>query len=259
MSVIEPPAFFSTLMLSRSTVDFSFLVSVIFKTDLFFDFIGSGTFFLIVFWSLISSPNIDSNKIIISLLILLWSLRLGYFLTSRRVSHGKDKRLMKIFNSPGGTFMAWNIQGFWIFCCLLSSLNSIYSENIFKFGLLQWSGLLLWIIGFLIEVISDEQKKVFNKINTNKSHFISSGLWSISRHPNYLGEIILWLGIFIISFTYLENWSYLSVISPISIIIILRFVSGVPQLEKNAIKKWGDNKEYKKYKDKTPVLFPKIF
>ena len=239
--------------------NFFSIFSIIFKTDLLFDFVGSGTFFFIVFWSLILSPNIDSNKIIISFLILIWSLRLGYFLTSRRVSRGKDKRLMKIFNTNGGTFFAWNIQGFWIFCCLLSSLNSIYSENIIKFGLLQWSGLLLWIIGFLIEVISDEQKKAFNKNNNDKGHFITSGLWSISRHPNYLGEIILWLGIFIISFSYLENWSYLSVISPISIIIILRFISGVPQLEKNAIKKWGNNKEYKKYKDKTPVLFPKIF
>jgi len=248
-----------SLILIFSIQNFFSIFSVIFKTDLFFDFVGSGTFFLVVFWSMISSPNIDSNKIIISLLILIWSLRLGYFLTSRRVSRGKDKRLMKIFNNHGGTFMAWNVQGFWIFCCLLSSLNSIYSENIFKFGLLQWSGLLIWIIGFLIEVISDQQKKVFNKKNTDKSRFISSGLWSISRHPNYLGEIILWLGIFIISFAYLGNWSYLSVISPISIIIILRFVSGVPQLEKNAIKKWGDNKEYKKYIDETPILFPKIF
>ena len=103
------------------------------------------------------------------------------------------------------------------------------------------------------------QKTRFRKDPKNKSNFISSGLWAKSRHPNYLGEIILWLGIFIISFTYLGNWSYLSAISPISIIIILRFVSGVPQLEKNAIKKWGDNKEYKKYLDETPILFPKIF
>ena len=72
-----------------------------------------------------------------------------------------------------------------------------------EFGLIQWLGLLIWVLGFLIEVVSDTQKSKFNK--KNKGAFIDVGLWKYIRHPNYLGEIIIWLGIFVISISYINE------------------------------------------------------
>ena len=89
--------------------------------------------------------------------------------------------------------------------------------------------------------------------------FISSGLWSISRHPNYFGEIILWIGIFIISLPSLEGFEYLTVISPLFVFVLLNKISGINLLEKKADETWGDLDEYKNYKKSTPELIPKFW
>ena len=84
-------------------------------------------------------------------------------------------------------------------------------------------------------------------------------MWAISRHPNYLGEIILWFAIAVISFSSLSGTQYIALISPIFTYLLLVYVSGVRMLEDRANTKWGNEPEYKEYKSKTPVLFFKIF
>ena len=96
-------------------------------------------------------------------------------------------------------------------------------------------------------------------ININKNKFISSGLWSISRHPNYFGEIILWLGIYIVSFPTLSGLQHLAIISPLFVYIHLTRISGINLLEEIGDRRWGSNAEYKNYKKNTPILFPKLF
>jgi steroid 5-alpha reductase family enzyme len=88
---------------------------------------------------------------------------------------------------------------------------------------------------------------------------ITTGLWSVSRHPNYFGEVVLWAGVAIMSLTYLEGVQYWTLISPIFSFVLIYFVSGVRMLEARANVKWGENMEYQKYVKKTPVFFPKIF
>jgi steroid 5-alpha reductase family enzyme len=119
-------------------------------------------------------------------------------------------------------------------------------------------GLSIWLLGFSIEVVADNQKTVFNTEPNNKGKWIDSGLWSYSRHPNYLGEILLWTGIacFGIScFTGLERVAW---ISPIFIYLLLTKLSGIPILDRRALEKWSDDIEYQKYRDNTPALFPRL-
>jgi steroid 5-alpha reductase family enzyme len=115
---------------------------------------------------------------------------------------------------------------------------------------------LLWLAGFSIEVIADKQKTVFRANTENAGKFIRTGLWSISRHPNYFGEMMLWLGIAVIALPTLVGWQFATLISPIFVILLISKVSGVNLLEANANERWGSDSEYQKYVASTPVIVP---
>ena len=115
-------------------------------------------------------------------------------------------------------------------------------------------GSTFWIAGFILEVISDMQKRKFKKSNGNG--FITFGLWAYSRHPNYLGEIILWIGICIISIPSLQNAQFITLISPLFVYLLLTRISGINLLEEYADNKWGELESYQEYKKSTPILFP---
>ena len=117
-------------------------------------------------------------------------------------------------------------------------------------------GFIVWLIGFAIEVIADQQKSAFKANPANKDKFIKSGLWSWSRHPNYFGEIVLWVGVMIIALPVLRGWQWVALISPIFITLLLTRISGIPMLETRADEKWGGQKEYENYKAGTSVLIP---
>ena len=161
-------------------------------------------------------------------------------------------------------FMTWTLSGLWVFLTYVAGLlamTSINSESTFSYYqyLCLIIGSSFWVIGFVIEVISDHQKKVFRQNIANKGKFIKSGLWSLSRHPNYFGEIVLWLGIAIIALPIMEGFKYVTLISPIFVYFLLTKISGIPMLEKSSDLKWGNNPEYIEYKKNTPILFLKKF
>ena len=113
---------------------------------------------------------------------------------------------------------------------------------------------MTFIIGLSIEIIADSQKTKFRKDPKNKDKFINEGLWAKSRHPNYVGEITLWAGVAIMSFSSLEGWQYISLISPIFTYLLLVYVSGVQQLTASGQKKWGHLESYQEYIKNTPTL-----
>ena len=117
-------------------------------------------------------------------------------------------------------------------------------------------GLALWLAGFGFEVTADMQKTRFRANPANKNRFITSGLWSISRHPNYFGEIALWIGISVIAFPVLAGWQFITLISPVFVYFLLTRVSGVTMLERAALKRWADDPDYRAYLDSTPSLVP---
>jgi steroid 5-alpha reductase family enzyme len=115
-------------------------------------------------------------------------------------------------------------------------------------------GAAVWLVGFTIEVVADWQKSKFRE--ENKGGFISSGLWSWSRHPNYFGEIVLWIGIAMIAIPTLSGWQWATMISPIFVIVLLTQISGVRMLEASGKKRWGDDEAYQAYVNNTSVLIP---
>ena len=130
------------------------------------------------------------------------------------------------------------------------------SSKVVPLGWFALIGIILWLEGFIIEVVADSQKTKFRAKKENENKFINEGLWRFSRHPNYYGEITLWLGIALIAFPVLESWQLLTLISPIFVYILLTRISGISMLERRADKKWGDDPEYLLYKESTSALIP---
>ena len=232
-----------------------FIPAFIFKTEKFYDLTGSLSYITIILYVLISSNNGINNfgNVILSSLIIIWTLRLGSFLFLRIKKAGEDKRFREIKKSFSWFFMAFTFSGMWVSICALCALTGI-SNGIELTGA-TYIGILLFVIGFTLEIIADTQKTNFRKLKDNKDKFITTGLWKYSRHPNYLGEIILWIGVAIISYSSLEINQLFTLISPIFTYLLLVHVSGINLLEKSGEKKWGDLNEYKKYKKETPRLF----
>ena len=234
-----------------------FIPAYLLQTEKFFDISGSFNFIAItvyIYYNSYLKYNFNLGNLVLSLLIIVWAIRLGSFLFFRIKKDREDKRFRKIKPSPSKFFMTWTLQGTWVCICSLSAITGISSDKGIIINNLFYLGLIIFILGFTIEVIADYQKTKFRKNSKNKNNFITSGLWSYSRHPNYLGEISLWTGIAIISFSSLSNWQFISLISPIFIYILLVYISGVNFLEASSNKKWGHLKTYQDYIEKTPKL-----
>ena len=174
----------------------------------------------------------------------MWALRLGTFLFLRIHKDGEDKRFRSIKPSATQFFMTWTFQGLWVSLCSMCALTALSSETGVIVNAFFYIGLGLFIFGFSTEVIADKQKSKFRSIPENRDKFITTGLWAKSRHPNFFGEIVLWTGIAVMSFSSLEGLQYLTLISPIFTYLLLVYVSGVRMLEARADKKWGGDEEY---------------
>tara|TARA_B100000575_G_scaffold195499_1_gene158059 strand:- start:300 stop:1154 length:855 start_codon:yes stop_codon:yes gene_type:complete len=236
-----------------------FLPSYSYQTEHYYDLTGGVTFISVILFSLYAkyiTLGLDLRSTIIGLMIVIWALRLSSFLFLRVKKVGEDVRFKEIKKSFSRFLLAFTLQGFWVFMCTFPALIVLTSSN-FEVDIFLILGSSLWLFGFLYEVIADKQKSNFN-IN-NKGKFISSGLWSLSRHPNYFGEITLWTGITIISITVLSGFQYLALLTPLFIFRLLNNISGVNLLEDIGNKRWGSEKDYQTYIKKTPKFFPKIF
>jgi steroid 5-alpha reductase family enzyme len=199
--------------------------------------------------------------IILSTFVAIWSIRLGWFLFTRiHNNNGIDSRFTTIKAFLPRFLMAWTLQGVWVFFTMLPVLMLHQASEDFVFNVLDYIGIPVWIFGFTFEVISDYQKSAFRKLAENREKFIHTGLWSISRHPNYFGEIVLWIGVALCAFGGLgmKPKAGFVFISPIFVALLLIFISGIPLLEQKADKKYGDNDLYQHYKQTTPVLVPFI-
>lgn len=233
-----------------------FLPSYIFRTEKFFDLTGSMTYVTVTALMVLLSPVRDARSLILFILISIWALRLGSFLYLRIKKAGEDRRFRELKTSFPRFLTTWTLQGLWVTFSLAAALAAITSVKRIEFDSFAIIGTLIWIIGFSFEAISDFQKNKFRANPANKNQFINTGLWSWSRHPNYFGEIVLWIGIAVIALPTLSGWQWVTVISPIFIAILLTMISGIPMLEKYADEKWGNDPEYQAYKTNTSVLIP---
>ena len=235
-----------------------FIPAYIFQTEKFYDLIGSITYLSVVFFTLYNSDVRPPESLIVVGCVVVWAVRLGSFLFLRIKKAGEDKRFRSIKPSFTRFFMTWTLQGTWVSMCLLCVLSAVSSKTGVGSGFTFWLGLTLFVAGFSLEVIADLQKSNFKKIESNKDKFITSGLWGKSRHPNYLGELILWIGIAVMSITSLGGLQYLTLISPLFVYVLLMYISGVRMLEESGEKKWGHLDEYKKHLEDTPKFFLRL-
>jgi steroid 5-alpha reductase family enzyme len=236
----------------------AFIPAYLLQTEKFFDLTGSITYISVITFALIFSPGVDLRSILLFVLVIVWAVRLGSFLFTRIKKAGKDDRFDELKPSFFRFLNVWTIQGLWVTFTMAAALVAITSDV--RKGIDGWAviGLLVWLFGFTFEVVADAQKRRFSANPENKGKFIHSGLWSRSRHPNYFGEIVLWVGVAIIAIPVLHGWLWVALISPVFVTLLLTRVSGIPLLEKKADKKCGGQEEYEAYKKRTPVLIPRL-
>ncbi len=229
-----------------------FIPAYLRQTEKFFDLTGSLTYISVITLALILSKAFDGRSILLFVLVIIWAIRLGVFLSRRVKKAGKDDRFDEIKPSFFRFLNVWNIQALWVSFTVAAALIAITSTQHKALDVFAIAGFLVWVIGFGIEVVADAQKSRFNANPDNKGKFIQTGLWSRSRHPNYFGEILLWVGITIITLPVLQGWQWIALISPVFVTLLLTRVSGVPLLENKSDKKWGGQEDYEAYKKRTP-------
>jgi steroid 5-alpha reductase family enzyme len=238
-----------------------FIPAYLFQTERYYDLLGSVSYVTAIIITTICHPQLAAEKYLLAAPVVIWAARLGSFLFARVIRSNGDARFDTIKTHAIRFFMVWNIQGLWVFLTLAGVLTALHSSENYQ-SVVDYSilavGLLVWLAGFIIEVIADRQKSAFKQKPENKGQFIQHGLWSKSRHPNYFGEILLWAGITLAAAPLFSGWQWLGLISPIFVYLLITRLSGLPMLEAKADKNWGDQADYQAYKANTPALWLKL-
>lgn len=232
----------------------AFVPAAAWRTERFYDLLGSLTYLAVVGLVLATAP-LGPAGLAVAACVTLWALRLGSFLVWRVHAAGRDRRFDQLKHHPGRFAVAWALQALWVTLTLLAAL-------------IQWTwpravdpwlpvGLALWAAGFTLEVVADAQKARFRADPAHRGRWIDVGLWAWCRHPNYLGEIILWTGVFLCGVGGYRGWGWLAAASPLFVFALLRFGSGVPLLEAAARERWGQDAAWQAYMARTPRLVPR--
>jgi len=259
----------TNLLLKAAVIDMGIqwgccAAAIALKTEKFYDLAGSSTF-LYLTWLTLSWGNRGAIKrafprqLVQNTCVSVWALRLGSYLVSRVMHEGEDKRFKKAKENPSTFFVYWSVQGLWVWLTLLPTMILNIKRHNKPLGMRDYIGWGFWICGFLLQAVADSQKSSFRSNPENKGKFITEGLWSYSRHPNYLGEIMMWSGLFLPASSVMTGKELLSVISPVFVMYLLTNVSGIPILERMGEKRWGHLEEYQAYKRNTARLIPFIW
>jgi steroid 5-alpha reductase family enzyme len=233
-----------------------FLIAYYKQTDKLTDITYAATFIVLAVMAFGSNAMV-TEKILALLMILLWAFRLGGFLFIRINTMQKDKRFDTMRSNFWSFSKFWMLQGLSVFLLSIPVLFYFDSPNV-QLSFLSVIGFIIWIIGFFIETIADFQKYTFKNSKSNKDKWISTGLFKHIRHPNYLGELLIWYGVYLYTFSSLTlTFQLIGLISPIFITILLVFISGIPLLDKSSFEKWGKKESYLNYRKNTGALVPK--
>ena len=236
----------------------AFIPARLLKTERFYDLIGSITYIAVTLAAISAATAPSGAQWLIAFMILLWAGRLGSFLFRRIHAAGGDQRFDHIKVSSSRFFVAWTLQGAWVVMTSCAALTAILSVEQTVVGAIYITGAVMWLAGFAIEVIADQQKSRFRADPANTGRFINVGLWAHSRHPNYFGEILLWAGISVMAVPYLSGTQWVVMLSPLFVHALLTRVSGIPTLMRRGQELWGDDPAYQAYVASTPRLLPRL-
>uniref|UniRef100_A0A090X8X4 Putative steroid reductase ixodes scapularis steroid reductase n=1 Tax=Ixodes ricinus TaxID=34613 RepID=A0A090X8X4_IXORI len=238
-----------------------FVISAVLKTELLFDIVGSFTFSLAgtaklplggaaTRYGSRSRPGWSSSGLS------------GWASTCSRASFAAGKIGIKKacrHHGDGNSFLWWTLQAARVVVTLLPTLLLNTSRRSVPLGIRDFAGWCLWAVGFGFEFLADHQMATFHSDPANEGKFISSGLWSVSRHPNYFGEILLWLGLYLSASSVLQRTEFLCVLCPIVDLLLLTRVTGVPVLEREGFRRWGNDPAYHEYLRSTALLVPYLW
>jgi steroid 5-alpha reductase family enzyme len=234
-----------------------FVIAAVLRTDVFTDITYSLTFIVLTGLLVAFAPSPDVLRILTAGAVLLWGLRLGGYLFYRILHIKVDHR----FDDKRDSFVKfgafWLLQAIsvWVILLPVYGILSLPKDAALPPALLV-PGLIVFLAGFAIEAVADAQKYAFKSKPESKGQFMASGVWKWSRHPNYFGEMLVWWGLALPGVFLFRGLSLLYFIGPVYITLLLLFVSGIPLLEKEADRKWGDREDYKGYKRRTSILIP---
>jgi steroid 5-alpha reductase family enzyme len=232
------------------------------RSEKFYDLSGSLTHFALVAASLMETRARSPRQILTALFSTAWMTRLGTFLFTRISRDGKDSRFDDISPVWLSFLGAWHLQAAWAVLTQLPVLLLNDGPDVAAVGAVDAACLAAWVVGFYLEFASDLQKFTFRGIKENNDKFISHGLWCLCRHPNYLGEIFMWMAMATcVSTTAAANGRpglRFAWLSPAFTSFLLLCVSGVPLVEKAGLKKWGADPAYQAYLRRTPLLLPDL-
>ena len=232
-----------------------FIIGQLIKDNSIVD-IGWGIGYIVLIgFHMLTAPIVNLSALLVSVLIIIWGLRLSYHIAKRNMGRGEDPRYEKMRARWGrkqklnAFFKVYMLQALFMYI-IATPIMITFAAGGDIFGNTIYIGLAIWFIGFLFEVIADNQLKNFKNKPQNKGKIMTKGLWRYSRHPNYFGEVTIWWGIFVITLSSFNG--VMAIWSPILITYLLLFVSGIPMLEE----KYKDNKEFIEYAKRTSVFFP---
>ena len=236
----------------------AFAPAALLKSERYFDLIGSATFTGVALFALIARDAFDPRSLVLVGMVALWAVRLGSFLYLRIRQAGFDRRFRQLKSALAPFLMTWTLQGLWVSVTVSCALAALTATETVPLGWPAFAGTLVWAVGLAIEVVADRQKQRFRADPANDDRFIDTGLWAHSRHPNYLGEIVLWIGIALVALPALKGVALVTLISPLFVYLLLTRISGVRMLEARADRRWADDDDYQAYKAQTPALLPRL-
>jgi len=239
-----------------------FFVACTFKFDKVTDFAGGTNFVVLAILTLVLTAQYHWRQITITVCVILWGLRLSGYLLYRIIKIGEDDRFDDKRSNPLRFLGFWTFQAVWVFTVSLPVIfvNAPFSlflhpsyDNVTPMDIV---GFAMFALGLLCEAVSDQQKFNFRNDPSNRGKWCAVGLWRVSRHPNYFGEICLWLGLFLVSASIAEDVQWTGALSPAFTAAILLFLSGIPLLEQKSDARHGGKEEYLVYKASTSPLIP---
>lgn len=202
-----------------------------------------------------SASSVSDRGILVLVLVAVWGLRLSLHIGLRNRGKVEDPRYRNWRNEWGSHaavrayFQIFLLQGF-LAVVILTPVTYIQASRSYDFGWRDILGMAFWLAGFAFEFIGDFQLARFKRNPRNHGRIITSGLWKYTRHPNYFGEVILWWGLWLIACSVPGGW--MTVPGPITITVLILFVSGIPLLEK----RYEEHEEFREYRKRTSAFLP---